>query len=350
MSFLDTVILPLYVATVLAVLAVEFPSVLRFRAPIYASLMVAWTLAAALRPWGITPDDLNYTYYFNLTRPISEAGFRDQTGFSYAYFLCLSAFREVWNTTLSFTALSALFVFGKLYLVSRITDRSVFALLAYVSIFFMLHDVVQLRAGAAAFWLLLAIYSFSHKKYVLAGAAYAVGALFHPQVLILAAAFPIYFAFRHRYWLAVGAAGLSQVAVGFGLLPTQLLLQYAPLMNDRRLSNSIEQGGGGEGVRLTTLVILAGVALITPGIKKSDDRTLQIAFYAVIASFLVFWLMAGSSIVGNRLMQFLWVPLCLIAPMARASVVSFFGFLLICASYFYLSGWINDLLTTYVYW
>lgn len=67
----------------------------------------------------------------------------------------------------------------KLRAISKLTPFLFTALLVYIPVYYLLHDVVQIRAGAAAAFLLVSMYLLGEKKYIWAVIAFVVGVLFH---------------------------------------------------------------------------------------------------------------------------------------------------------------------------
>lgn len=80
-------------------------------------------------------------------------------------------------------------VFTKLYVFQKITKRYWAAFAIYLSYYFLLHDIIQIRAGAASGFLLLAYYFFSVGKGKKSLLAILVGSCFHYSAI---AGFVIY--------------------------------------------------------------------------------------------------------------------------------------------------------------
>lgn len=72
----------------------------------------------------------------------------------------------------------------KLRAISKLTPFLFTALLVYIPVYYLLQDVVQIRAGAAAAFLMISLYLLGEKKYIWAVVAFCSGVLFHYSSIV----------------------------------------------------------------------------------------------------------------------------------------------------------------------
>lgn len=345
MDFLNSYILPLYVVTFLfAAASGFFALVRRFERPIFLLLAAFWAACALLRPFFVSFDDGNYAVHLQMVCSFSECGFDDRMGYSYLYYLIVGVAKNYFDSVSIFLAMAATFFVGKVLLIGRMTAYSLPALLTYVSIFFLLHDVTQFRAAAAAFFLLLTLRLVSERRFAKGLASWIIGMLLHLQAVVTPAFLVVKVIFRQHYWTAIAAVVVTQLFSQVGLVPTNLALSAASaVMQGARLDVALESGE--VGVRTTSLAILLLLAQSVPMVRRmQDNRVYVYAFYSVVAGFLLYWVGARFDTVSSRLAQFLWIPIVLLAPLSRRRPIFFFGLLGVSASFFYLQGWVIRLM------
>lgn len=345
MHFLNSVVLPLWILTCLASIAVELAKPGMFsRRLVFATLATLWIGAAVMRPWGASPDDWNYVVHLRLTYPLDEAEFKNILGHSPLYYLLLSAVRVIQDGYWAFFIIAGSALALKFLIIGRMTSYSVTSLLAYVSIFWMLHDVVQLRTGVATVFLLVVLLAWGVGRKAWAIGFAMVGPFVHIAALISLAGVPVKWAFAQRYWLAVGLVVVTQAMAEIGLVPPSSIIGLVGISNERA-TFTIESATDTGGLRLSYIAMVLVLALAVPGLKSMKNQNLNLAFYSVVTAFFIYWLTADVGTVSSRLLQFLSVPLILLAPAFRYNAMTYSAFISICAAYFYLSGWINGLMS-----
>lgn len=71
----------------------------------------------------------------------------------------------------------------KIAMLYKMTPNVFTALAIYIPVYYLLQDVIQIRAGAAAAFLMLSMYLVSNRKYPYAWGAFFIGVLFHYSAL-----------------------------------------------------------------------------------------------------------------------------------------------------------------------
>lgn len=142
---------------------------------IYIILGVAMILIAGLRKVGATPDTINYEEMFyakenSLTLLLTEPSFRLFCSILHSYSLDVNALFFVY-AILSIPL--HLFVFWKFSKLPFLT------LTIYLSYYYMMHDMVQMRCAVASGLFLWAIYCYANNKKILTFLFISTGIFFH---------------------------------------------------------------------------------------------------------------------------------------------------------------------------
>lgn len=201
-------------------------------------LFTVWillALVAAFRP-SIMPDYQNYkNSYLGLTVERLEIGFywisellkKLHVGF-YAYLL-----------------LFALFSIGlKVLVIRKMTKLVWLSILVYVSNFFILHDLIQMRAAIASGFLLWALYYRQHRDLPRFLTVSVMAFLFHYSAIII---LPLWFLSvdKSRKWVYIGLIFFSYFIVRYISL-INLIIPYLPIQGVQNLWLSYEIMQGNE--------------------------------------------------------------------------------------------------------
>ena len=116
--------------------------------------LVPLVLIAGLRPIGIDPDSLNYASILNIS--FQENGFFDKELFFMLIIYCNQLFFSG-NTTSFFLIFAFIGVFLKLYAIKRLCRIPELSYISYILLYFILHEMTQIRVGVASAIFLLAI-------------------------------------------------------------------------------------------------------------------------------------------------------------------------------------------------
>lgn len=134
----------------------------------------------------------------------------------------------------------------KMYLIKKISLHYWASLALYLSYFFVLHDLIQIRAGAASAFLLLSFYML-YKDKIKAGLLFWLLAIFfhYSAVIGIAAFFFKKIGYDRKKWTCVFIGGLIIGITGVLLLPSSLegveVLQYYLHYSDE---SYVEEHGG----------------------------------------------------------------------------------------------------------
>lgn len=139
--------------------------------------LVLLTSLAAFRPAGVDRDYLQYVFLLYEERPFMEPTF---------YYLSFVLKALFTNPVLPLFLLYAMVgVIFKIFAIKKISDYWLLSTVIYVSYSFTLHDMTQIRVGAAIGFLLLAIPSLYERNFLQFVALITLATLFHYSAAIM---------------------------------------------------------------------------------------------------------------------------------------------------------------------
>ena len=204
------------------------------RRVLYVGCGVVLFLVAGLRPAESVPD---YTVYESMYESVLISGrvnFITEPSFSA---LALFVDRFLGHPVFLFLIYAALGVWLKMTAIRKLSELWFLSLLFYFSTFFLLHEMVQIRAGVATGFILLAIRPLYERKPGPFLLLMACAILFHYSAL---AFLPVWFLPRHKrrnwfLWGIIPLGGLLYLAnvnlLGFALPLLTLQERFANTMN-----------------------------------------------------------------------------------------------------------------------
>lgn len=153
----------------------------RYRFFLYILMGFVMVLIAGLREIGLDPDSENYEYSFQHYYQSSEMGMVEPS------FTLISAVLNVFtdNVHLLFLVYAFLGVTIKLYAFKKHLQCIFVPMMLYISFYFVLHEMTQIRAGVVSALFLLAVYYIAKKEKRKALLLIIVGSFFHYSSLAL---------------------------------------------------------------------------------------------------------------------------------------------------------------------
>lgn len=153
----------------------------RYRIFLYILMGFVMVLIAGLREIGLDPDSENYEYSFQHYYQSSEMGMVEPS------FTLISAILNVFtdNVHLLFLVYALLGVTIKLYAFKKNLQCIFVPMMLYISFYFVLHEMTQIRAGVVSALFLLAVYHIAKKEKRKALLLIIVGSFFHYSSLAL---------------------------------------------------------------------------------------------------------------------------------------------------------------------
>lgn len=153
----------------------------RYRSFLYILMGFVMILIAGFRKIGLDPDSENYEYSFHHYYQSSEMGMVEPS------FTLISAILNVFtdNAHLLFLVYAFLGVTIKLYAFKKNLQCIFVPMMLYISFYFVLHEMTQIRAGVVSALFLLAVYHIAKKEKRKALLLIIVGSFFHYSSLAL---------------------------------------------------------------------------------------------------------------------------------------------------------------------
>lgn len=153
----------------------------RYRFFLYILMGFVMVLIAGLREIGLDPDSKNYEYSFHHYYQSTEMGMVEPS------FTLISAILNVFTDNVQFLFLVYAFlgVTIKLYAFKKNLQCIFVPMMLYISFYFVLHEMTQIRAGVVSALFLLAVYHIAKKEKRKALLLIIVGSFFHYSSLAL---------------------------------------------------------------------------------------------------------------------------------------------------------------------
>lgn len=185
---------------------------------LYLFFFLALVLLAGLREVGIDPDSDNYEEIYRTYYSTSASDKVEST------FLIISAFFNIFTNDVHLLFLTYAFigVGFKMFAIRKVTDLTFLTLATYISFYYFVHEVTQIRTGVLSGLFLLSIYYIGEEKRWIAASLIILGSCFHVSGLVL---LPMVFLNNKELtgkskliWSSVVPAGYVLYFVGVGVL------------------------------------------------------------------------------------------------------------------------------------
>lgn len=162
------------------------------------SIVLLLIMCAALRPTGIDRDSSGYV---DIIRQCVSTNFEDMdfAQFEPSFYIVIFVSKWLFHDTIRgvFIVYALLGVFLKAIAIRKILGNSFFALFTYVCLFYILHELTQMRAGVAIGFFLLSINDLASRKPLPYFIKTAFAIFFHYSALIM---IPLYFVNKRSYF------------------------------------------------------------------------------------------------------------------------------------------------------
>lgn len=300
---------------------------------------------ATLRPFGITRDDGNYEFHAEQTCKITECGLTQEIDYDVGYFFLLSISKVFFDGYQAVFFLAGFALAIKLFLIARMTSYSLLSLYFYFSVFFLYHDVTQVRVSMAIAIFLLALYLMDRGRKKLGVVAYGAAMLTHFQALVAPLAQLADRMIGRRYWLAISLVIISQLAVVIHLVPASSIIKL--LMNeDSHRLQGLTIDDSIFGIRGTNVLFILLLAITVFPLKRIvvQNKLLGFCFSSVVVGYMFYWLFFGIPVFPDRVLQFFWVPLVILVSLGRFHKPTYVATILVGAMFFMLTAFIAPIL------
>ncbi|MFI3332545.1 MAG: EpsG family protein [Rikenellaceae bacterium] len=258
-------------------------------------------------------DAANYIYNF-------ESG--SESRFEPAYQLLRDVVASLTaNYKWLFAAICSIALFVKFWAIDRIAPYIYGSILVYLSYFFILHDMIQIRAGVATGFLLFAIKYITERRLVPFLIFSAVAISFHYSTMII---LPLWFVVRVRLsrmvWLSL--LPLSYIVVMLGATSFEDIINHIPINQVQYLFDMYQSQmslGIGVHIDLFNLLTLARVAICTvliANVERVEECVDHFGVWLMIytISLMIFILLSNLPVLAFRLSELLQVTEIVVIP------------------------------------
>lgn len=346
MGFLHYQITVLFILLLISVVGIKFIRSKKIEKILYVTLSIGCVLAATFRPFGIARDDGNYEFHAEHTCKITECGLFQEVNYDVGYFFLLSISKVFFDDYQAVLFLAGVALAIKLALIARMTSYSVLSLFFYFSVFFLYHDVTQLRISMAIAIFLLALYLMDRGRKKIGVVAYGAAMLTHYQAIVSPMAQLVNTMIGRRYWLAIILVVISQLAVVVHLVPAASIIKLLMDEDSRRLTQNLFIDSSMFGIRGTNVLIILLLAITVFPLKRLvvQNTLLGYCFSSVVVGYMFYWLFAGIPVLPDRVLQFFWVPLAILVSIGRHHKPTYVATILVGAMFFMLTAFVAPIL------
>lgn len=303
----------------------------RFRAPRIGALLLALVLAvvAGYRWLGEGADYVDYfLYYLTVTEYVASNVSRFEIGFQYWAWFSANILHLSFQMFYTATVFFALYV--KFSLIKKHTYEPWFAILAYLLLFYPVHEYTQVRIAVAMAFVYFGIFKLYERNYVLAAAGLALSVCFHSSALV-AVVIAVGAMYLPLYVTMIGFFFSAIAILIYGDLVTALILRFFNFNStiegiiDNVYLSRINL------VSVTNVCLAVATALCVAG--GAHQGKLGRTFLTMsISAFAFMFLFQASPILAQRVKEMLWVAIIFLAfrpatnrPLLAARIVLILG-------------------------
>lgn len=226
---------------IIAILSYLEDYIKRYRLPLYLLIGFILVLLAGLREVGIDPDSENYEYSYQNFFKEAQSAMIEPSFIFISYIL-----NQITNNVHAIFLFYAFFAISiKMYMFRIMTNRIFATVLIYLSFYYILHELTQIRVGLAASFFFIAIIFLSKKEKKKATITLLIGSIFHYSSLAL---LPVVFIKNNKI-------SNTKAIVYASLIPLSYIIYFAgltvllnpsiiPLIGEKLAlyQNSVEKG------------------------------------------------------------------------------------------------------------
>lgn len=271
---------------------------------------------AVLRPTGLARDDLAYVEILKTLCPEGDCSKGLPITRDWVWYGLVRLGLPHWPGNLHLAlALSGLGVLIKLFVIERLCNQRLLALLLLIPLSFVQYDLTQLRAGLAVSWLLLGIYWLARSQVWLGGAALLVNFTVHSQAIFSPALLGYRVFGLSRWILPVGSLIALALLYG-GFYPSASSLAWLGLIPEAVPYYSGTLNGSYAGVKLFPwgyFLILAYGIWLCDALRLAYRNISEIVSAGLFLGMFVAWFFAINPTMQARLFEFYAIPLVLLA-------------------------------------
>lgn len=279
---------------------------------IISAVVAVAALAAGLRWFGEGRDFLEYLIFYSQVTPYFLTGFsRYEFGFelsAWTFSNLLKVPYEAYATVLAGTALAV-----KFNLLRRNLASAWLAIIAYLLLYYPIHEYTQIRAAVAIAFAYLGVHRCLDRRYITGALAFLVGFSFHSSVLMVAAATVAFLLIPYRFFFPFLVAGMGTLALLYGTLNELIRASFAQL--NPLVSSYLDNSVNADNVNIFALQnILMALTLVSCVLFDCVRTRYQRIFFFFVCIGLVWLLLfSGSPVVAQRTAEMMFVGVIFLA-------------------------------------
>lgn len=274
-------------------------------------LLCSFTL---LRPMTLGRDDDAYLAIGQGICPVIDCSALVSSGRDWVWYNLVGLARSLFDVPQAILTVAALGLLVKLWVIDRLCQQRLVALLLLFPLAYLQYDLTQLRAGLALSWFFVALYLLSRERFLAGGGLLLTNFLVHSQAIFS----PMVLSYRlvHRQiavaWLLMGGL-LGLIYAGW--FPSRPVLEfigvpkfapgyYQELVSGATASVKIFPAG-----YLLILAYAAWLSLTMPTQKSQLEAIVTASF---LVGMVVAWFFALIPAMQCRIFEFYCAPLILL--------------------------------------
>lgn len=298
-----------------------YSSLLRNRIFYKIFLIIILSSIAVLFSYNYAPDTINYRILANkftfddLSSAAQWANVEPGYVFISAVFNALD-FHYIWVFWLiSFLAISI-----KVSLITSFKENHFYILLAYISYFFILHEMIQMRISVGIAFAIYAIKVMSDNKFLKGNLLILIGCLFHYSILGVAIfnIFKIYKPSLTTMWFVLFSVITITLILDFSFREfTEYYLRYLPFF-ERYAIYKFEGLGIAALFRpkfFLILILLIIISIVYSLKRQNIDNFQLFCIYSIFTSMLIYIIFFDIQQVQVRMSELFLFPVIFLIPM-----------------------------------
>ena len=323
----------------------------------FSALLVCYVV---LRPFGVGLDDLSYlTWVDALSCATVHCGKLIQGERDKAWYSIIGILKSIYEDPRIDLFLTGFGLSLKLWVISRLCRLRLLALISYLSLFYIIHDITALRVSLA-----IAVYLFGINLLV-SGQSFRgailllTNGLFHQQAYLSSLALLGCLRLSFKYSLMAAIALIPMLLLCIGIYPNNSTISIIyNIFGDKifyflggftQYSDSLKSLAHTDyfkGIRLIPIVAPPTLVLAIYMLKdlELERRLYLLSFLSIIIASLLLWIYAVHPIIQTRLWDFFLVPIVFIVGNIKLSPFKAIAIITLSTIYILKYTAINDLL------
>ena len=283
-------------------------------------------LFTALRPIGLAPDDLAYLEIYRNISPFFECFKLIQSSRDYGWYAGVSFLSSFIDGPRAMLVLSSLSLTLELWIIYRLCEKKILALVFFIPTIYLLFNFVLFRAGLALSFYFLAIYLLAQSKKLWGSSLLSTNFLIHSQGIFSIGLLPFLLIKNKRLFFFLGAACL--IGIYFQFAPSLSFLEFLVKSEAAPYLSKAQAGLFTHDHRFPMygILLLAMPVSIFLTREKSlvQNPANDLAFSSILLALVLAWFFSAITTLELRLFDFYATPLVFLAGNLKRNSWTFF--------------------------